>query len=141
MKDINAVRLYGTVVRDAEVRNLAPGAVVGNFTMVLSESYFDREEKSKTRTSYVRVNVWNELATRAEVLCRKGAHVYCEGKLESRSWDDKKSGQKRFALEVVAFALNDQPSVSKNAEAKPKVTGGGVAAARAVLSPPLTPTF
>ena len=84
------------------VRHLENGAVVANFPIATSESYKDRKTGEKiTQTEWHNIVIWRGLAEVAEKYLKKGNSVYIEGKLRTRSWDDKE-GNKRYTTEVVA---------------------------------------
>jgi single-strand DNA-binding protein len=98
---INKVILVGRLGKDPEVRHLENGAVVANFSVATSERYRDKEGNKQEKTEWHNVVVWRQLAEIAEKFLRKGGLVYIEGKLRTRSWDDK-DGNKKYTTEVVA---------------------------------------
>lgn len=102
MAGVNKVILIGNLGKDPEVRHLENGAVVANFPIATSESYKDRKSGEKiTQTEWHNIVIWRGLAEVAEKYLKKGNSVYIEGKLRTRSWDDKE-GNKRYTTEVVA---------------------------------------
>jgi single-strand DNA-binding protein len=99
---VNKVILIGNLGKDPEVRHLENGAVVANFSIATSESYTDRNTGQKVEnTDWHNIVVWRGLAEVVEKYVRKGHKVYVEGKLKTRSWQDKE-GNTRYTTEVVA---------------------------------------
>ncbi len=102
MAGVNKVILIGNLGKDPEVRHLESGAVVANFPIATSETYKDRKSGEKiTQTEWHNIVIWRGLAEVAEKYLKKGSSVYIEGKLRTRSWDDKE-GNKRYTTEIVA---------------------------------------
>ena len=102
MAGVNKVILIGNLGKDPEVRHLENGAVVANFPIATSETYKDRKTGERiTQTEWHNVVIWRGLAEVAEKYLKKGNSVYIEGKLRTRSWDDK-DGNKRYTTEIVA---------------------------------------
>jgi single-strand DNA-binding protein len=104
MAGINKVILVGNLGKDPEVRTLENGAKVANFTLATSESYKNREGQRVTQTEWHNIVLWRGLADIAERYLRKGNQVYIEGKIKSRSWDDK-DGIKRYTTEILGDNL------------------------------------
>lgn len=104
MAGINKVILVGNLGKDPEVRTLENGAKVANFTLATSESYKNREGQRVTQTEWHNIVLWRGLAEIAEKFLRKGNQVYIEGKIKSRSWDDK-DGIKRYTTEILGDNL------------------------------------
>ena len=100
MAGVNKVILLGNLGRDPEIRHLENGRAVVNFPMATSETYKTREGERVTKTEWHNVVLWTPLAEIAEKYLKKGNQVYVEGKLTSRSYDDK-DGIKRYVTEVV----------------------------------------
>lgn len=99
---VNKVILIGNLGKDPEVRHLESGVAVANFSIATSESFKDRNTgEKKTQTDWHNIVMWRGLAEVAEKYLKKGSSVYIEGKLKTRSWDDKE-GNTRYTTEVVA---------------------------------------
>ena len=102
---VNKVILIGNLGRDPEVRHLENGASVANFPIATSETYKDRNTGERiSQTEWHNIVVWRGLADVAEKYLKKGNSVYIEGKLKTRSWEDKE-GNTRYTTEVVADNL------------------------------------
>ncbi|MFM7766706.1 MAG: single-stranded DNA-binding protein [Bacteroidota bacterium] len=104
MSGINKVILVGNLGKDPEVRHLEGGAVVAKFPLATSESYKTKDGQRVDQTEWHNVVMWRGLAESAEKFLRKGSLVYIEGKIRTRSWDDK-DGNKRHATEIVADTM------------------------------------
>ncbi len=100
MAGVNKVILIGNLGKDPEVRHLENGAAVANFPIATTESYKDRNGNRQDQTEWHNIVLWRGLAEIAEKYLRKGNQVYIEGKLRSRSWEDKE-GNTRYITEVV----------------------------------------
>ncbi|MCW3083265.1 MAG: single-stranded DNA-binding protein [Bacteroidetes bacterium] len=101
MAGINKVILVGNLGKDPEVRHLEGGASVANFTLATTESYKDKNGNRTDQTEWHNIVVWRGLADVAEKYLKKGMTIYLEGKIRSRSWEDKEN-IKRYTTEIVA---------------------------------------
>lgn len=100
MAGVNKVILLGNLGKDPEVRHLENGRAVASFSIATSETYKNKQGERVTNTEWQNVVLWTPLAEIAEKYLKKGNQVYIEGKLTTRSWDDK-DGNKRYTTEVV----------------------------------------
>ena len=134
---INKVILLGNVGRDPEVRYLDNGVVVTKFPLATSETYTNKSGDKVTNTEWHNVVLWRKLAEVAEKWVKKGTPLYIEGKIRSRSYEDK-DGNKRYITEIVADNMQmlgrkseDQSSQSgdqdhgQNAESQNETTNKG----------------
>lgn len=98
---VNKVILVGNLGADPEVRTMQSGDKVVNLSIATSESWSDKASgERKERTEWHRVVVFNQgIAKVCENYLRKGAKVYIEGQLETRSWEQ--DGQKKYTTEIV----------------------------------------
>lgn len=101
MAGVNKVILVGNLGQDPEVRYSASGSPVANFSIATSESWNDKEGQRQERTEWHRIVVWGKLAELCGEYLAKGRQVYIEGKLQTRSWDDR-DGNKRYTTEIIA---------------------------------------
>ena len=104
MAGVNKVILVGNLGRDPEVRHLENGASVANFSIATSESYKDKNGNRQEQTEWHNIVLWRGLAEIAEKYLRKGSQIYVEGKLRTRSWQDK-DGNTRYTTEIVGDNL------------------------------------
>lgn len=100
MKGINKVILVGNLGKDPEVRYLESKVAVCNFSLATSESYKDKTGNWVEQTEWHNIVLWRGLAEVAEKYLKKGSRVYLEGKIRTRSYDDK-DGNKKYITEIV----------------------------------------
>lgn len=117
---INKVILVGRVGKDPEVRHLDNNSAVARFTLATNETYKNKNGEKVTNTEWHNITVWRSLAEIAGRYVKKGTMLYVEGKIRTRSWDDK-DGNKRYTTEIEAD--NFQMLSARNEE-----TGGGMPA-------------
>ena len=101
MAGVNKVILIGNLGADPEVRYTPSGHPVANFRMATSESRNDKDGQRQERTEWHRIVAWGKLAELCGEYLSKGRQVYVEGKLQTRSWQDR-DGNKRYTTEVRA---------------------------------------
>ena len=101
MRGVNKVILVGNLGADPEVRYASSGAAVVNFRIATSENWTNKEGGKETRTEWHRIVAFGKLAEICAEYLNKGKQVFVEGRLQSRSWEDKE-GNKRWTTEVVA---------------------------------------
>lgn len=101
MRGVNKVILVGNLGRDPEIRYTRDGTAVANLNLATSESWNDANGQRQERTEWHRVVAWGRLAEIAKEYLGKGRQVYVEGKLQTRSWEDK-DGHKRYTTEIKA---------------------------------------
>lgn len=101
MAGVNKVILVGNLGKDPEIRHLEGGASVAKFPLATTESFKDKAGQRIEQTEWHNIVMWRGLADIAEKFLKKGMTIYIEGKLRTRSWDDKE-GHKHYTTEVVA---------------------------------------
>jgi single-strand DNA-binding protein len=104
-KSVNKVILIGNLGKDPEVKYTPQGTPVAKLTLATNERYKDKGGEWQDRTEWHNVVLWSRLAEIAGEYLKKGGKVYIEGRLQTRSWEDKTSGQKKYMTEVVANDL------------------------------------
>src|SRR3982075_496477 len=104
-KSVNKVILIGNLGKDPEVKFTPQGTPVAKITLATNERFKDRSGEWQDRTEWHNVVLWQRLAEIAGEYLKKGGKVYIEGRLQTRSWDDKTSGQKKYMTEVAANDL------------------------------------
>lgn len=100
MSGINKVILVGHLGKDPEVRHLDGGVIVASFPLATSET-FNRDGKRVEQTEWHNVVLWRGLAEVASKYLQKGKLVYIEGKLRTRSFEDREK-VKKYVTEIVA---------------------------------------
>lgn len=104
MRGVNRVILIGNLGKDPDVQYLEGNIGVAKFSLATTETYKDRGGKLVSQTEWHTVVLWRGLADLAQKYLHKGSLVYIEGRLRTRSWEDKE-GNKKFATEVVGDNL------------------------------------
>ncbi|OGT46475.1 MAG: single-stranded DNA-binding protein [Gammaproteobacteria bacterium RIFCSPHIGHO2_12_FULL_41_20] len=123
---VNKVILIGNLGRDPELRYTPAGLAVANITLATSEMWKDKQTgENQERTEWHRIVMYQRLAEIAGEYLRKGAKVFVEGRLQTRKWQDKNTGQDRYTTEIIADALQmlDSKGSSVNSSGStPEVT-------------------
>lgn len=102
-RGVNKVILVGNLGKDPEVRYTPNGVAVANVTLATSEGWKDKQSgEMQERTEWHRVVFYQRLAEIAGEYLRKGSKIYVEGRLQTRKWQDKTSGQDRYTTEIIA---------------------------------------
>jgi single-strand DNA-binding protein len=104
-KSLNKVILIGNLGKDPEVSYTPSGIAVAKFSMATSEKWKDAEGNFQEKTEWHNIVAWRKLAEICGQYLKKGSKVYIEGKLQTRSWDDKNTGVKKYMTEIVADNL------------------------------------
>ena len=101
-KNLNRVMLTGNLGADPETRYTPQGSAITTFRVASSRSWRTAEGEDREETEWFRVVAWNKLGEICAQYLQKGSRVYIEGRLQTRSWDDQTTGQKRYMTEVIA---------------------------------------
>jgi single-strand DNA-binding protein len=110
---VNKVILVGNVGKDPEVRHLDSGVAVANFPLATSETYTAKNGDRVTTTEWHNIVLWRGLADVAEKYVKKGRQLYIEGRIRSRSYDDK-DGIKRYITEIYGDVMQMLGAKSEN---------------------------
>ncbi len=100
-RGVNKVILIGNLGSDPELRQTPSGTSVATFTLATNETWNDKEGQKQERTEWHRIVAWGRLAEICGQYLHKGRQVYIEGRLTTRSWEDKQGAQRK-TTEVVA---------------------------------------
>ncbi len=111
---INKVSLYGNLTRDPELKSTPSGMQVATFSIATNRVFKDKNGAKQEDVQFHNCVVW---AQQAETFCRymkKGSTAFVEGRLQTRSWEDKNGGGKRYATEIVVenFQFGPKPGGS-----------------------------
>ena len=98
---VNKVMLLGNLGRDPEVRQTPNGQTVASFSLATNRKWRDREGNRQEQTEWHNIVVWGRQAEVAGQYLTKGKQIFLEGRLQTRSWDDRQSGEKRYRTEIV----------------------------------------
>jgi|SRR5437588_8756015 len=104
-KSVNKVILVGNLGKDPEVKYTPSGVPVAKFTLATNERYKDKAGEWQERTEWHNIVAWQRLAEIVGEYLKKGSKVYIEGRLQTSSWEDKQSGEKKYKTEIVANDL------------------------------------
>lgn len=106
---VNKVILIGRLGKDPEVRKINATTTVCNFPLATNESYKNQDGTYTEQTEWHNIVMWRGVAERAERILKKGSNIFVEGKLRTRSWEDKEN-HKRYTTEIVVenFQLLDK---------------------------------
>jgi single-strand DNA-binding protein len=104
-KSVNKVILLGNLGKDPEVKYTPNGVPVAKFSIATNESYKDKGGEWQERTEWHNIVAWQRLAEIVGEYLKKGSKVYIEGRLQTSSWEDKQSGEKKYRTEIVAHDL------------------------------------
>ena len=111
----NKVILIGHLGKDPEVRTLENGVLLCRFSMATSETFKNRQTNEKSsHTEWHNILLWRGLAEVADKYLHKGDKVLIEGRIRTRSWEDKESGQTRYSTEILADKMQMMGSNKKS---------------------------
>jgi single-strand DNA-binding protein len=128
MAGVNKAILIGNLGADPEARYTQGGQAVTNFRIATSERWNDKSGQQQERTEWHRIVTFGKLAETCRDYLSKGRQVYVEGRIQTRSWDDK-DGNKRYTTEIVAQTVRflgqrgDRDSQSRSADSSPPPYG------------------
>jgi single-strand DNA-binding protein len=105
-KSVNKVILLGNVGKDPEIRSTAGGTMVANFTLATSDRQKDAQGNWQDRTEWHNLVAFTRTAEIVRDYVKKGSKLYIEGKIQTRSWDDKETGAKRYRTEIIVNDLS-----------------------------------
>ena len=104
-KSVNKVILVGNVGKDPEVKYTPSGTALAKFSIATNERFKDKSGEWQDRTEWHNVLAWERLAEIVGEYVRKGSKIYIEGRLQTSSWEDRQSGEKKYRTEIVARDL------------------------------------
>jgi single-strand DNA-binding protein len=100
-RGVNKVILIGNLGKDPEIRYTPDGKAVANLTLATSESWKGKDGEPVEKTEWHRIVMFQRTAEIAGEYLRKGSKVYIEGRLQTRKWQDKTTGQDRYTTEII----------------------------------------
>ena len=113
-KSVNKVIILGNMGKDAEVKSLPSGSAVANFSIATTERYKDKSGEWQDKTEWHNMVAYNRAAEIIRDYTEKGSKLYIEGRLTTRSWDDKDSGKKVYRTEIVVSDVALLPGKNGN---------------------------
>lgn len=106
---LNKAILIGNLTRDPEVKALPSGDKVCSFSIATNRVFKDRDGNKKEMVDFHNIVVFGRIAETSGQYLKKGQNVMVEGRMQTRSWDDKGTGQKKYRTEVVASSVQFGP--------------------------------
>ena len=104
-RSLNKVMLIGNLGKDPELRYTTGGVAVASFSLATNETWKDQDGNQQERTEWHNIVAWRKLAEISGEYLKKGRKVYIEGRIQTRSYDDRNTGAKRYITEIVADNL------------------------------------
>jgi len=104
-KGVNKVLLLGNVGKDPEIRSTAGGTIVASFSLATADRQKDQQGNWQDKTEWHNLVAFSRTAEIVRDYVKKGTQLYIEGKIQTRSWDDKESGQKKYRTEILVNEL------------------------------------
>ncbi|HCR52706.1 TPA: single-stranded DNA-binding protein [Candidatus Kaiserbacteria bacterium] len=119
---LNKVFLYGNLTRDPELKALPSGGQVVNFGLATNRTYKDKSGAKQEATEFHNIVSFGRTAEVIAQYMKKGRPMFVEGRIQTRSWDDKESGKKNYRTEIVVdnfqFGADGGPSRGSGATTK-----------------------
>lgn len=106
---LNKTFLFGNLTRDPEMKSLPNGTAVTQFSIATNRVYKDAQGQKQEQTEYHNIVVFGRQAETSAQYLKKGQGVMIEGRIQTRSWDDKVTGEKKYRTEIVADAVQFGP--------------------------------
>ncbi len=100
-RSVNKVILVGNVGKEPEIKIASSGVAVANFSLATSDRVKDKSGEYQDRTEWHSLVAFQRTAEIVRDYVKKGSKLYVEGRLQTRSWDDQASGQKRYKTEIL----------------------------------------
>ncbi len=125
---VNRVILVGRLGKDPEIKYTASGMAMAKFSVATTETRKDQQGNRQDSTEWHNIVLWGKQAEIAGEYLKKGALIYLEGRLRTRSWDDPQGGGKRYTTEVVGDRFQmlgpraDRTETPENTKTSPTVT-------------------
>ena len=120
-KGVNKVLLLGNVGKDPEIRSTTGGTTVASFSLATADRQKDQQGNWQDKTEWHNLVAFNRTAEIVRDYVKKGTQLYIEGKIQTRSWDDKESGQKKYRTEIL---VNELTLLGKPGEGGGSSSGG-----------------
>ena len=108
---INKALIYGNLTRDPEMKALPSGMQVTTFGVATNRIFKDRDGNKKEQPDFHNIVVFGRQAETVSQYLKKGSGVFIEGRIQTRSWDDKGTGEKKYRTEIVADRVQFGPRV------------------------------
>ena len=117
---LNKAMVFGNLTRDPEVRALPSGGNVCSFSIATNRTYKKADGSKAEEVEFHNIVTFGRLADLCAQYLKKGSSAYVEGRIKTRSWDDKESGKKQYKTEIVAETVQFGP----RSQGGPREEGG-----------------
>lgn len=107
---VNKVTLLGRLTRDAELKSLPSGVPVANFSLATNRVWYDQQKQKQEEVEFHNCTAFNKTAENIAKYTKKGHLLYVEGRIQTRSWDDKTSGEKKYRTEIIVEEMKLMPN-------------------------------
>ena len=104
-KGVNKAFLLGHVGKDPEIRSTNGGTIVASFSLATADRQKDGQGNWQDKTEWHNLVAFNRTAEIVRDYVRKGSQLLIEGKIQTRTWDDRESGQKKYRTEIFVYEL------------------------------------
>lgn len=98
---LNKAFLYGNLTRDPELKALPGGSNVASFGLATNRTFKDKNGAKQEATEFHNIVAFGRTAEVIAQYCKKGRPIFVEGRIQTRSWDDKETGKKNYRTEIV----------------------------------------
>jgi single-strand DNA-binding protein len=137
-KGVNKVFLLGRLGKDPEIRTTAGGMTVASFTVATSDRVKGQDGQWTDKTEWHNLVAFQRTAEIVRDYCKKGKEIFVEGKIQTRSWDDKESGQKKYRTEILVNELSLLGGGASEGGERSSSSSGGYSSARSSSSTPVS---
>lgn len=133
---LNKTFLFGNLTRDPELKSLPNGTAVTSFGIATNRVYKDAQGAKQEQVEFHNIVIFGRQAETSAQYLKKGQGVMIEGRIQTRSWDDKTTGEKKYRTEIIAESVQFGPKSGGAPQGEgysaPKPTGNATPAATAV---------
>ena len=119
---LNRAQIYGNLTKSPELKALPSGAKVRSFSVATNRVYKDKDGNKKEEAEFHNVVVFGKQAETSAMYLKKGQGVLVEGRIQTRSWEDKTTGDKKYRTEIIAESVQFGPKVGGNTAENEKKT-------------------
>lgn len=125
---LNKALVCGNLTRDPEMKAMPNGNKVTTFSVATNRIYKDAAGAKQEQVEYHNIVVFGKQAETSAQYLKKGQSVLIEGRIQTRSWDDKKTNEKKYRTEIVADSVQFGPKAGGGTQQddKPSVEGKGM---------------
>lgn len=106
---LNKVFLFGNLTRDPELKSLPNGTAVTSFGLATNRVYKDAQGAKQEQVEFHNIVIFGRQAETSAQYLKKGQGVMIEGRIQTRSWDDKTTGEKKYRTEIIADSVQFGP--------------------------------